>query len=144
MKKIAIGSAIALTLLLVLSACGGSENTSDTSTNTTATDTFVTPDPAPAPAPEPVLTNEDEYLSDIHEMNDAYIEATSDADLLAIGNSVCDALDSGFTVEEIIYELGTNGTFESDDQAYAGGIIIAASAVDLCPEYTSQVQDFIN
>jgi hypothetical protein len=144
MKKIAIGSAIAVALLLVLSACGGSDNTSDTSTTTTATDTFVEPTYEPAPAPEPGISDEDQYLSALHDMSDPYIDTTSDADLLEIGSTICDALDAGYTVEDIIFELSTNGTFESEDQAYAGGIIVAASATILCSEYASQVDDFIN
>ena len=91
MKKIAIGSAIALTLLLVLSACGGSDNTSDTSTTTTATDTFVTPAPEPAPAVSP----EDEFLSRLNGLGDPVILSTSDSDLLSIGQETCRVLDKG-------------------------------------------------
>lgn len=143
MKKIAIRSALALTLLLVLSACGGSDNTSDTSTNTIAQDTYVVPDPEPAPIPEPVYSSEDEYLYALHSMNDPYIESTTDADLVEIGNTICSALDEGNSIMDLVTYLATNGTFENTEQAEAAGMIIAASATTLCSEYTSDVQDFI-
>lgn len=137
MKKLAITVGSVL-LLASLAACGAS------STNTAPTDTTsvaVVPDPVPAPEP---ISPEDTYLADVHDMGNVYIESTSDSDLLDIGTATCSALADGNTIEDIITYLATSGTFDSTDQAEAGGMLIAAAVVDLCPEYTSQVQAYIN
>lgn len=141
MKKIAIGSAIAVALLLVLSACGGSDNTSDTSTNTTATDTFVTP--APEPAPAPMVSPEDQFLNRLNGLGDPVILSTSDADLLSIGQETCSVLDQGYTVTDLVTYLYDNGYITSENGT-AVGQIVGAAVSTLCPQYTSQLQDFID
>jgi len=133
-KKIAIASVA----VLVLAGCASSNKAEE---------------PAPAPAPAvttaPPVTDsytspEDTFLADAHEMNNAYVEATSDSDLLDIGNATCSALSGGNTVDDIVVYLVEEGTFANADQAEAGGMLIAAAVVDLCPEYTSQLQAYIS
>jgi len=130
-KKIAIASVAVLAL-------AGCASTADK----------ATPSPAPAPVvtapPAPVASPEETFLADVHGMNNSYIENTTDSDLLDIGTATCAALDDGNTVEDIITYLANNNTFDTTDQAEAGGMIIAAAVVDLCPEYTSQVQAYVN
>lgn len=128
---------IALTSVVVL-ALAGCAATTDT----------ATPAPAPAPAvttaPAPVASPEETFLADVHGMNDPYIESTTDSDLLDIGNATCTALDDGNTIADIVTYLTTNGTFSSTGQARAGGMIIAAAAMDLCPEYAADVAAYAN
>lgn len=135
MKKIAIAAGSIL-LLASLAACGSSStDTTSTDTNTVA----VAPDPTPA-----YVSPEDTFLADVHGMNNYYIENTTDSNLLDIGTSTCSALADGNTIEDIITYLATSGTFDNTDQAEAGGMIIAAAVMDLCPEYSSEVQAYIN
>jgi hypothetical protein len=139
MKKIAI-TVGSLLLFASLAACGSSNT--DTATIEPAPVVTVT-EQAP-PADDTYLSSEDKYLADLHDMGNIYIDSTSDADLLEIGNTVCSALDEGNTIEDLITYLSASDTFDNTDQAEAGGMIIAAAVVDLCPEYTSQVQAYIS
>lgn len=137
MKKIAIAAGSAL-LLASLAACGSS------STDNTATDTSggtVAVDPTPTRYP---VTPESSFLIDVHGMNNSYIEATTDSDLLTIGTTTCSALDDGNTIDDIITYLATSGTFDNADQAEAGGMIIAAAVADLCPEYLDQLTAYVS
>ena len=126
-------TAIALVAVLALAGCAS---------------TADTPNPSPAPAvttaPAPVASPEETFLADVHSMNDSYIEATTDSDLLDIGNATCTALNDGNTIADIVDYLTTNGTFSSTGQARAGGMIIAAAAMDLCPEYAADVAAYVN
>lgn len=132
-KKIAIASLA----VLVLAGCASNNKTADPAPVVTVTEQ------AP-PATDSYTSPEDTFLTDLHDMGNVYIEGTTDSNLLDIGHSTCDALDGGNTIDDIITYLATNGTFDTTDQAEAGGMIIAAAVVDLCPEYTSQVQAYIS
>jgi PBP1b-binding outer membrane lipoprotein LpoB len=131
-KKIAIASIAVLAL-------AGCASTADKATPTSAPAVTTAP-----PATDSYASPEDTFLADVHGMNDPYIESTTDSNLLDIGNATCTALDGGNTISDIVTYLADNGTFTTTAQANAGGMIIAAAVVDLCPEYTSQVQSFIN
>jgi len=139
MKKIAI-TVGSILLFASLAACGSS----NTDTATTEPAPVVTVTEQAPPATDTYASPEDTFLTDLHDMSNPYIDTTSDEDLLDIGNTVCSALDEGNTVEDLVTYLSTSGTFDTTEQAEAGGMIIAAAVVDLCPEYTSQVQAFIS
>lgn len=87
----------------------------------------------------PVTTPTDDFLSDVHMYGDAYIESTSDSDLINMANATCDALDAGNTVTDVITYLAYNQT-ETDTAFYvAEGEIIAAAVMNICPAYISQL-----
>jgi hypothetical protein len=133
-KKIAIASLA----VLALAGCASNNKAEDPVPVVTVTEQ------APPPATDTYLSPEDTFLTDLHDMGNSYIDTTSDADLLDIGNTVCSALDEGNTIEDLVTYLYTSGTFDTTEQAEAGGMIIAAAVVDLCPEYTSQVQAYVS
>ena len=137
-KKIAIASIA----VLALAGCASNNKAEEPAPVVTVTE--QAPAPVDPPATDTYLSPEDTFLTDLHDMGNIYIDSTSDADLLEIGNTVCSALDEGNTIEDLITYLSTSGTFDNTDQAEAGGMIIAAAVVDLCPEYTSQVQAYVS
>ena len=136
-KKIAIASVAVLTL----AGCASNNKAEDPAPVVTVTEQapiYVDP-----PVTDSYVSVDDEYLYALHDMEDSYIENTPDSDLLDIGNATCEALDSGVTISELVFSLASSDTFETAEQAQAGGIIIAAAASILCPQHASQVQDFL-
>ena len=97
-----------------------------------------------APAPEPLstddgvsnLSNEELYLLGLRSMGNRIINTASDGELLEVGYSVCDALDAGFSTDEIISYLAKEMVADgmtSDVYAEAVGYIIGAADSALCP-----------
>lgn len=136
-KKIAIVSIA----VLALAGCASNNKAEEPAPVVTVTEQV--PAPVEPPVTDTYLTPEDTFLTDLHDMSNVYIDATSDADLLDIGNATCAALDEGNSIMDILTYLVESGTLETTDQAEAGGMIIAAAVVDLCPEYTSELEAFL-
>jgi hypothetical protein len=97
-----------------------------------------------APAPEPLstddgvsnLSNEELYLLGIKSMNNPILNAATDSQLLEMGYSVCEALNAGFTVDDVIQYMATQMVGEgmtSDVETEAVGYIIGAADSALCP-----------
>ena len=130
MKNIVVLSAVA-----ALALVGCSSNSSEPSPTVTITQAVPAPsidDPQPAPA----SSNEDIYLLSLRSMDNRIIENASDGELLEVGYSVCDALDAGFSVDEIISYLAremVSDGMTSDVYAEAVGYIIGAADIALCP-----------
>ena len=82
------------------------------------------------------LSNEELYLIGIKSMNNPILNSATDAQLLEMGYSVCEALDAGFTVEDIIQYMAVQMVGEgmtSDVESEAVGYIIGAADTALCP-----------
>lgn len=132
MNKIIIAAAISSIALVGCSA-----------QSSTPVPTVTVTQQAPAPQPSvddpptaPVLGNEDLYLLGLKSMNNPLIDVASDRQLLEMGYSVCRALQSGFSVEDIISYMATEMVKEgltSDYQSEAVGYIIGAADTALCP-----------
>jgi PBP1b-binding outer membrane lipoprotein LpoB len=135
-KKIAIASIAVLAL-------AGCASTKSADPVPVVTVTEQAPAPVDPPVTDTYASAEDTYLADAHAMDNSYIEATTDSDLLDIGNATCAALNEGNTITDILTYLVEEGTFTNGNQAEAGGILIAAAVVDLCPEYTSELEAFL-
>lgn len=95
-------------------------------------------------APEPLntddgvsnLSNEELYLLGIKSMNNPILNSATDAQLLKMGYSVCEALDAGFTIDDIIQYMAVQMAGEgmtSDVETEAVGYIIGAADSALCP-----------
>ena len=130
MKKFVIVAAISAVALV-----GCTSQSSAPSPTVTITQAIPAPsvdDPEPAPA----VSNEELYLLGLRAMGNRIIDTSSDSDLLEVGYSVCDALDAGFSTDEIITylvrEMVADGT-TSDVYAEAVGYIIGAADSALCP-----------
>jgi hypothetical protein len=116
---------------------------SSDSGSSTATDTTTITEPAPVETyVPPTYTPEEQYLIDIHGVGDYTIDAQSDASLVELGHNVCDALDSGTTVTGLVQYLANSGAIDGIGET--AGVLIGASIRDLCPEYTGQMNDFID
>ena len=141
MKKIAIIAGSVL-LLVGLAACGSSD------TNSAATDTsgvYETPAPVvtvteQAPAP---ISDDEQYLTAVHALDDPLIETSSDYTLLSIATNTCSALNSGYSISDIVVELADQGVITSDN-AKTIGSLLAASVMVYCPEYQSSLEEFVN
>lgn len=97
-----------------------------------------------APAPEPLstddgvsnLSNEELYLLSIKSMSNSILNVATDAQLLEMGYSVCEALNAGFSVDDVIQYMATQMVGEgmtSDVETEAVGYIIGAADSALCP-----------
>jgi hypothetical protein len=130
MKKIITAVAISAVALV-----GCSSQTGGPAPTVTITESV----PAPSvddPPTESVMGNEELYLISLKSMGNPIIDISTDSELLDMGYSVCEALESGFTVEDIIAYMATEMTREgltSDYQSEAVGYIIGAADTALCP-----------
>ncbi len=135
MKKIIIASFIAIASTGLV-ACS-----SDAAPAPTVTITQQAPAPAqddPEP-PSTTMSNEELYLLGLRSMGNPIIDIASDSQLLEMGYSVCDALEAGFSVEDIILYMANEMTSEgmtSDNETEAVGYIIGAADTALCPSAT--------
>ena len=133
MKKIIVSSIIAgITIALV--SCSPSESPSPTVTVTESVPAPLQDDPS---TPDVVPSNEELYLLGIKSMNNPILNVATDAQLLEMGYSVCEALNSGFTVDDIIAYMAVQMAGEgmtSDVEVEAVGYIIGAADSALCPE----------
>jgi hypothetical protein len=136
MRKIMIVAAAAAAVIGV-SACSN--------TDAAPAPTVTVTQQAPAPTqddPEPpstAMSNEELYLLGLRSMGNPIIDIASDSQLLDMGYSVCDALESGFTVDDVIAYMATEMAREgltSDNQSEAVGYIIGAADTALCPSAT--------
>ena len=100
-----------------------------------------------APAPEPLstddgvssLSNEELYLIGIKSMDNPILNLATDAQLLEMGYSVCEALNAGFTTDDVIQYMAVQMAGEgmtSDVETEAVGYIIGAADSALCPGST--------
>lgn len=97
-----------------------------------------------APQPDPLstddgvsnLSNEELYLISIKSMSNPILNVATDAQLLEMGYSVCEALNAGFTTDDIISYMAVQMAGEgmtSDAEVEAVGYIIGAADSALCP-----------
>lgn len=129
MNKIVI--ALVATSAMFIVGCS-----STASPTPTVTVTENVPVPAPEPETEDILSNEELYLLGIKSMNNPILNVATDAQLLEMGYSVCEALNAGFTVDDVIQYMATQMVGEgmtSDVETEAVGYIIGAADSALCP-----------
>ena len=133
MKKIIVASSIAIASLGLV-ACSSSASPAPTVTVTQNVPAPSQDDPA---VPVTSMSHEDLYLLGLRSLGNRIIDSASDGELLEVGYSVCDALDAGYSVEDIIaflaVEMAKDGT-TSDTYVEAVGYIIGAADVALCPQ----------
>lgn len=110
-----------------------------TSQSSTPSPTVTITQSVPAPSiddPQPNLSNEELYLLGLRSMDNRIIDNASDGELLEVGYSVCDALESGFSTDDIIAYLAremVSDGMTSEVYTEAVGYIIGAADVALCP-----------
>lgn len=133
MKKIIVASSIAIASMGLV-ACSSNASPAPTVTITQNVPAPTQDDP---PTPEAVMSDEDLYLLSIKSMNNPILNVATDAQLLEMGYSVCEALNAGFTTNDVIQymagEMASNG-MTSDVEVEAVGYIIGAADSALCPQ----------
>lgn len=132
MKKIITAVAVASAMLLV-SGCSTSTSPAPTVTVTEKEEVQVSP--------------EQQYIDSLRSIDNVYIDNVPDESLIDLGYTLCSALDEGYSVEDIIWELvyGSFGEENGDDpdaMAFAGAVI-GAGVKNLCPEYLSELSDLV-
>jgi hypothetical protein len=131
MKNIIIASSIAIASLGLV-AC--SSDASPAPTVTVTQQAPPTQDDPPAPKVE--RSSEQLYLSAIKSMDNPILNVATDSQLLDMGYSVCDALNAGFTVDDVVAymarEIAKDGG-ASETYVAAVGYIIGAADMALCP-----------
>ena len=128
MNKIIIAGAIAGISLVGCS--------SQASPAPTVTVTQNAPAPAPEPEVEDALSNEELDLLGIKSMSNPILNRATDVELLEMGYAVCDALNAGYTVDDVIAYMATQIAEDggaSDTYIEAVGYIIGAADSALCP-----------
>jgi hypothetical protein len=135
MKKIIVASSIAIASMGLV-ACSSDASPAPTVTVTQQAPAPTQDDPEP---PSATMSNEELYLLGLRSMGNPIIDIASDSQLLEMGYSVCDALEAGFSVEDIILYMAnemTNEGMTSDNETEAVGYIIGAAETALCPTAT--------
>jgi hypothetical protein len=94
-------------------------------------------DTTPAPAPEPEVSYEElaeQVFVDV--IREEYPESydVSDRELLEVGYSACEVLDSGVTLDEFLYMLVEEYYYDDYIREFSGAIIGTALG-SLCPEH---------
>lgn len=134
-KKLLIG--LSVVGLLLLAYFAGNAGSSDSNNNVAPTPTNTwTPEP---PAPNPVYVDEQSYLDTVNGTYNEYVLGTSDSELLDYGYGICDYLDSGYDLYDIIDLVVENTT--DPEEAEAWGAITAGAMLYLCPEYDYMLDD---
>jgi hypothetical protein len=130
MNKIIIVASLAA---IALAGC----SSQDAGPAPTVTITESAPAPSIDDPPAPSLAGGEElYLLGLKSMGNPIIDIATDSQLLEMGYSVCEALESGFTVQDVIEYMATEMTrsgLTSDYQLEAVGYIIGAADTALCP-----------
>lgn len=90
--------------------------------------------------PEPMLTDDEKFISTIRNYGNTSLDTLSDQDLISLGISTCDLLDSGYTAVDIITYVATEFPNMTSDQAEGFGFVMGAAVAVYCPEYTSDIQ----
>ncbi len=93
--------------------------------------TVTAPAPASTAADVPSLTDDEEFLMLLYSEGDTFLGLDTRT-LVDLGNSICGALDKGYTVREI-GELALSAGVSSDEAAS----LVAAAVVAICPEHTT-------
>lgn len=129
MKNIIIVTAITGFLLV------GCSSQSSPSPTVTVTQNAPAPTQDDPPTQEPSFSNEEIYLLGIKSMDNPLLNLATDAELLEMGYSVCDALNAGYTTEDIISYMALQMAGEgmtSNIEVEAVGYIIGAASSALC------------
>lgn len=131
MKKIIV---IGMTAAAMFGMVACSSNSSAPAPTVTVTQQAPSVDDPPTA--DTTLSNEELYLLGIKSMNNPILNVATDAQLLEMGYSVCEALNAGFTTDDVIQYMATqmagNG-MTSDVEVEAVGYIIGAADSALCP-----------
>lgn len=111
-----------------------------------ATETIVREVPATpaetssAPRPNPVPSSDEEFLDFVNKTaSDARYWA--DSEIMEVGILVCEALDSGASMEEVADTMEASATTDGDIEIFSA--IMFAAVTYLCPEYLDEMENWV-
>lgn len=133
--KIIIGILFIVIIALVI---GGENSNNNSTTNPTVTET-VTEQPTIEKPDSSYIDDETAYLNALESVDEEFYLTYSDADLLDLGWTICESLDAGLTVDDIIIiglDAGMPETWL--------GLSIGASVATLCTEHYAYVDSWLN
>lgn len=141
MTKRTAAALAALTFLLA--GCGGDDSSAADLNNMTdawASEVGATPkeydpvepvdpgDPVDDPAP---MDRDDAFVMTVHNDTDIY-DYDSDASLINLGHTVCEAFDRGLTFFDVVDAMGSS----NDNEA---AFVVGAAVTVYCPEHQSEI-----
>ena len=129
-KKVLIAVALGALVLFGLSGCGASTETATPTVTVTKVETVAPIEPAPAPATE---TFDVADMPDNIRAQDSWFYEVDDATIIDVATSVCTALRSGVTIEEIGAVAADSIGIEHAPALIAGAIIF------ICPDQKYKV-----
>lgn len=122
--------------MLALAGCGNSEAAPQV-TVTETVDSWSDTDTGTNSGGE--LSSEDAFLFELSLSGNYLIESMSDYDLLDLGWSTCETLDSGVSLLELVDAFVMSGNFVTDAETEYVGLVIGASIRNLCPQHEWQI-----
>jgi hypothetical protein len=144
-RKSTTAISAAVFLALGLSACNSPEPAPQSPVETQEATTEPAPSPtkattpraAPSPSQEPTAQDSATFLADVRERFPDETHGSTDAELLEIGDYMCQALDTEISIEDLALEM-----IESDvDPDFFDGML-SESIESFCPEYQPDLDDF--
>lgn len=109
----------------------------------------ATPEPTPTQPPvasgiqdrAPVIMSQSQFLNLVRGES-PYLLDTSDEEIMAYSDAVCDAMDEGNTPEEVVTAIEDGSA--SKAEAYGKGIVAGLTVQNYCPEYSGDFEKFLN
>jgi hypothetical protein len=143
-KRILFAVLGVVAILALITGCGGGSDTpAPTVTVTEVADPIAddTYDSGATDTSGYFTPAEQEFLNDVHSMNNSIIEGNSDEQIVETGHTVCDTLDGGYTVSDVTDYLLSSGDYTTDNERGFLATMIAGAVVNLCDEYYYQITD---
>lgn len=120
--------------LVVLSGCSNGTATPEVTRT-------VTEQPADDTWNDYTGGDEEAFLDAVNTNGNWVIQTTPDSEILDLGWTICETLDTGVSATEVIEVLIDTASTTDDAEAFA--TIMAGAVVHLCPEYYDAVSEAI-
>jgi len=143
-KRILLAVLGVVAILALITGCGGGSDTPAPTVTVTEVAEPIADDTYDSGATDTsgyFTPAEQEFLNDVHSMNNSIIEANSDEQIVETGHTVCDTLDEGFTVTDVTDYFLSTGDYTTDNERGFLATMIAGAVVNLCDEYYYQITD---
>lgn len=143
-KRILFAVLGVVAILALITGCGGGSDTPAPTVTVTEVAEPIADDTYDSGATDTsgyFTPAEQEFLNDVHSMNNSIIEANSDEQIVETGHTVCDTLDEGFTVTDVTDYFLSTGDYTTDNERGFLATMIAGAVVNLCDEYYYQITD---
>lgn len=134
LKNVFIISGILVSSSLLIAGCGGTEASSPVTVTATATQTIE----AEPPVQDdfiPSAPDTSEYISFLY-TSAPELSVASEADLIQLGNAMCEAWDRGVSLDETL-TVGISSGVTGDALA----ALVVGASLYLCPRHAASIRD---